>query len=191
MQPSTGLLSLNVMRPRIDVSDRALAQEFLDGSEAAFRQLYQRHTPRMRGVVLRLLRDAHDAGNAADDADDVVQETWLRASAALERFRWESTLSTWLCGIGVHAALEVLRRNRRWVDDEALDQVAATDPPPGEGIDMSTALAALPSRQRAVMVLHDVEGYTHDEIAVLLGIVPGTSKSQLTHARNAVRRALR
>ena len=145
----------------------------------------------MRGVVLRLLRDARNASDDPDDADDVVQESWLRASAALERFRWDSTLSTWLCGIGVHAALEVLRRSRRWVDDEALDQVAAPDPPPGEGIDMSTALAALPSRQRAVMVLHDVEGYTHDEIAVLLGIVPGTSKSQLTHARSAVRRALR
>ena len=191
MQPSAGVLPLTVMKPRIDVSDRVLAQEFLDGSEAAFRQLYQRYTPRIRGVVLRLLRDAGNVADAANDADEVMQETWLRASAALERFRWESTLSTWLCGIGVHAALEVLRRNRRWVDVEALDQVVATDPPPGEGIDMSAALAALPSRQRAVIVLHDVEGYTHDEIAALLGIVPGTSKSQLTHARNAVRRAIR
>ena len=191
MQPSAGVLPLTVMKPRIDVSDRVLAQEFLDGSEAAFRQLYQRYTPRIRGVVLRLLRDAGNVADAANDADEVMQETWLRASAALERFRWESTLSTWLCGIGVHAALEVLRRNRRGVDVEALDQVVATDPPPGEGIDMSAALAALPSRQRAVIVLHDVEGYTHDEIAALLGIVPGTSKSQLTHARNAVRRAIR
>ena len=173
------------MKALPDASDRALARQYLDGSEAAFRQLYRRHTPRMRGVVLRLL------GHTAHEVDDVVQESWLRACAALDRFRWESTLSTWLCGIGAHAALEVLRRNERWAGDAALEFVADGAPPPGDGLDVTRALDALPPRQRAVMVLHDLEGYTHDEIAALMGIVPGTSKSQLTHARNAMRSALR
>ena len=180
-----GLLSLIVMTATPDDSDRALARQYLDGSEAAFRQLYRRHTPRMRGIVLRLL------GRNAHEVDDVVQESWLRACAALDRFRWESSLSTWLCGIGTHAALEVLRRNARWTDEAALASVAAEAPPPGDGLDLATALDALPPRQRAVMVLHDLEGYTHDEIAALMGIVPGTSKSQLTHARRAMRSALR
>jgi RNA polymerase sigma-70 factor, ECF subfamily len=174
-----------VMTATPDDPDRALARQYLDGSEAAFRQLYRRHTPRMRGIVLRLL------GRNAHEVDDVVQESWLRACAALDRFRWDSSLSTWLCGIGTHAALEVLRRNARWAGDAALEFAAANTPTPGDGLDVATALDALPPRQRAVMVLHDLEGYTHDEIAALMGIVPGTSKSQLTHARNAMRSALR
>lgn len=174
-----------VMKPSPDASDRALARQYLEGSETAFRQLYRRHTPQMRGVVLRLL------GGEAQEVDDVVQDSWLRACAALDRFRWESTLSTWLCGIAVHAALEVLRRNTQLLDDAALERVADGGPTPGDGMDVTTALGTLPPRQRAVLVLHDIEGYTHDEIAVLLGIVPGTSKSQLTHARRAMRSALR
>ncbi len=169
---------------RTDASDRHLAEEFLSGSEAAFRTLYRRHTPRVRGMVLRLL------GRASDEVDDVVQESWLRACAALERFRWEAALSTWLCGIAVRVALEALRRGARWAEDEVLEFLPAAGPAPGDGIDVERALAELPPRQRAVLVLHDVEGYTHEEVAELLGIVPGTSKSQLAHAREALRGVL-
>jgi len=164
--------------------DRHLAVAFLDGSEAAFRQLYRRHTPRLRGTVVRIL------GGASDEADDVVQESWLRACAALDRFRWESALSTWLCGIGVRTALEALRRNPRWAADAELERVPAFTRPPDAAIDVERALATLPPRQRAVLVLHDVEGYTHEEIGELLGIVAGTSKSQLAHAREALRATL-
>ena len=187
MQPLAGLLSPKVMPASIEASDRSLVERFLNGSETAFRQLYRRHTGRIRGSVVRLLGPDADA-----DADDVVQECWLRACAALERFRWESALSTWLCGIAIHAALEVLRRRRRWADDdEALARAPTRGPPAGERLDVASALAILPDGQRAVVVLHDVEGYTHEEIATLLGIVPGTSKSQLAHARAALRDALR
>ena len=172
------------MSDRSDATDQRLVQQFLGGSEAAFRQLYRRHTPRMRGLVLRLL------GAAGDEADDVIQESWLRACAGLRRFRWESALSTWLCGISMHTALEALRQSDRWADGAALEHLAAADPPPGEGIDLARALAGLPARQRAVIVLHDIEGYTHEEIAALLEIVPGTSKSQLAHAHQAMRGAL-
>ena len=175
------------MQALTEASDRSLVERFLNGSETAFRQLYRRHTPRIRGSVVRLL-----GKDAEADADDVVQECWLRACAALERFRWESALSTWLCGIGIHAALEVLRRRRRWTDgDDALARAPANGPAAGERLDVASALAMLPAGQRAVVVLHDVEGYTHDEIAALLGIVPGTSKSQLAHARAALRDVLR
>lgn len=175
------------MPAAIEASDRSLVERYLSGSETAFRQLYRRHTARIRGSVVRLLGPDADA-----DADDVVQECWLRACAALESFRWDSALSTWLCGIGIHAALEVLRSRRRWVeDDEALARAPARSAPAGERLDVASALASLPARQRTVVVLHDIEGYTHEEIATLLGIVPGTSKSQLVHARAALRAALR
>ena len=187
MQPLGGLLSPKVMPASTEASDRSLVERFLNGSETAFRQLYRRHTPRIRGSVVRLLGADADA-----DADDVVQECWLRACAAFERFRWDSALSTWLCGIGIHAALEVLRRRDRWADDdEALARAPARGPAAGERLDVASALAILPAGQRTVVVLHDVEGYTHEEIAMLLGVVPGTSKSQLAHARAALREALR
>ncbi len=172
------------MIERTDATDRQLALEFLDGSETAFRVLYRRHTPRLRGLVLRLL------GGATDEAEDVVQESWLRACAGLGGFRWEATLSTWLCGIGVRAALEALRRGKRWGDDAPLEQMPSRAPAPGAGLDVERALAKLPLRQRTVLLLHDVEGYTHEEIGELLGIVSGTSKSQLAHAREALRSAL-
>ncbi len=181
MQPYALLASPIAMT---DPTDRQLADEFLEGSEAAFRQLYRRHTPRLRGLVLRL------GGRASAEADDVVQESWLRACAALDRFRWESALSSWLCGIALHVALETLRRDARWAAGDTLDRVAAPAPVLGDGIDIERALAALPPRQRAVLVLHDVEGYTHEEIGDLLGIVAGTSKSQLAHAREALRGVL-
>ncbi len=165
-------------------TDRQLALEFLEGSEAAFRLLYRRHTPRLRALVLRLL------GASPDEADDVVQETWLRASAALDRFRWEAALSTWLCGIAVRVAREVLRRGRRWDTEETVEQLPAPGGYPGDGIDVERAVAALPARQRAVLVLHDLEGYTHEEIGELLGIVAGTSNSQLAHARETLRGSL-
>ncbi len=172
------------MIERTQASDRQLALDFLDGSETAFRVLYRRHTPRLRGLVLRLL------GGATDEADDVVQESWLRACAGLARFRWEAALSTWLCGIGVRTALEALRRGKRWSDDAPLADMPASTPAPGAGLDVERALARLPTRQRTVLVLHDVEGYTHEEIGELLGIVAGTSKSQLAHAREALRSVL-
>ena len=172
------------MIERTQPTDRQLALAFLDGSETAFRVLYRRHTPRLRGLVLRLL------GGATDEADDVVQESWLRACAGLPGFRWEAALSTWLCGIGVRTALEALRRGRRWGDETSLDEIPTHTPAPGAGLDVERALARLPQRQRTVLVLHDVEGYTHEEIGELLGIVAGTSKSQLAHAREALRSAL-
>ncbi len=167
-------------------SDRQLAVAFLDGSEPAFRQLYRRHTPRMRGLVVRLM----GGPNAADEVDDVMQETWLRACAGLDRFRWQSALSTWLCGIAVRTALEALRRSPRWGSDLELERQPAPDRAPGDGIDLERAISALPPRQRSVLVLHDIEGYTHDEIAELLGTAAGTSKSQLSHAREALRGVL-
>lgn len=165
--------------------DRVLAALFLRrADEAAFRSLYRRHTPALYPLVLRLV------GGIERDAEELVQDTWLRAARRLGRFRWDSSLRTWLCGIAINCCRERRRRQRNESSsdgplDLALIQPAAA--PAGIQIDLERAIARLPDGYRHVLVLHDVEGYTHQEISGLLGIEIGTSKSQLAHARRAVR----
>ena len=167
-------------------ADRDLADALLlRRDETAFRALYRRHTPRLFQVVLRVL------GGAEQDAEDVVQETWIRATERLGDFRWEAAFATWLTGIGLNVARGLLRRRGRWeVDAESAPEPWRPPPAVGERIDLERALAHLPAGYRAVLVLHDVEGFTHEEIAEMLGVVPGTSKSQLSCARRAMRQLL-
>lgn len=175
---------------RRDPTDRALATRVLEGDEAAFRALYRRHTPRLWPLVLRML-----GGSASRaEAEDAVQETWIRAVQALDAFRWESAFSTWLTGIGLNCARELLRKRKRRNEtstDGRLDFLHdGTHPEPGRRLDLEQAISALPDGYRAVLVLHDLEGYTHPEIGERLGIAPGTSRSQLHHARRTVRQLL-
>jgi len=171
-------------RPLPDLPDARLIARFLDGDESAFRALYERHTPRLRMLVQRLLgRDRHEL-------DDVVQEVWLAASRGMHAYRGDAKFGTWLSAIGVRIAFNRLPR-RLANDDELSDDI----PSPAEGspatvIDLERAIAALPDHQRVVVVLHDVEGYTHEEIAEQLGIAIGTSKATLSRARHALRRVL-
>ena len=119
-----------------------------------------------------------------------MQESWIRAVGGVARFAWQSSLRTWLCSIVVNCCREVWReaRQKLVVADDAHVSVPADDI--AGRIDVAAALARLPTGYRAVLVLHDVVGYTHEEIAERLGIEPGTSKSQLSRARRAMRRAL-
>jgi RNA polymerase sigma factor (sigma-70 family) len=158
--------------------DRTLAREAVrNGDERAFRELYDRHTPRLLRFAFRLMGPA---GAAA--AEDVVQETWLRAVQRLHDFEWRSSLGTWLHSI----ALNVCRESWRRADTE---RVPAADPPVQPApviearLDLDRALARLATGRRTVVVLHDLYGYKHREIARALGIAVGTSKSQLAHAR--------
>jgi RNA polymerase sigma factor (sigma-70 family) len=169
------------------VDDRVLAEALLlRGDEASFRELYRRHTPRLYQFVLRIM------GGGEADAEDVVQEAWIRAVERLDGFRWEAAFSTWLTGIGLNVARGILRRRGRWEAPADPDRPEPWCPPPRQAdrIDLERAIALLPAGYRAVLVLHDVEGFTHEEIGEQLGIAPGTSKSQLSHARRAVRRLL-
>lgn len=169
-----------------EVPDRGLAEALLErGDEKAFRELYRRHTPRLFQFVLRLL------GGAEVDAEDVVQETWLRAAQHLGNFRWESSLSTWLGGIGLNVCRDLWRkRNGRDLDWDASSEAPVAGARSDEWIDLERAMTLLPVGYRTVLILHDLEGYTHDEIGEQLGIATGTSKSQLSCARRAVRAML-
>jgi RNA polymerase sigma factor (sigma-70 family) len=174
-------------QPVTAVTDRQLAEAILhSGEERAFRELYRRHTPRLLGFVGRVL------GRSDAEAEDVAQETWLRACQALDRFRWDSGFSTWLLGIGLNVARDAMRKNAR-SPELSLDDFP--DPPgpmsfPDDRIDLDRSIAMLPDGYRVVLVLHDVEGMRHEEIAEKLSITIGTSKSQLSRARGALRHLL-
>ncbi len=117
----------------------------------------------------------------------------MRACAGLERFRWQSAFSTWLQGITLNVCREAFKRRGRLPAVELDDAlVAANGAAPGDGrpIDLERAIRALPDGYREVLVLHDIEGYTHEEIGRQLGITAGGSKSQLSRARRAMRAAL-
>jgi RNA polymerase sigma-70 factor (ECF subfamily) len=167
-----------------DPDDRALVARFARArDEESFRALYRRHTPALYGLALRLL------GHRADAAQDAVQDAWIRAVAGLAGFRWEAALRTWLSGIVVNCCRERLRGEWRWASDENLAPEAHTDAPPPLDLtlDLDRALARLPPGARSAFVLHEIEGFTHEEIAALLEVDPGTSKSQLFHARRQLR----
>ena len=174
------------MRSGLQASDRDLVRAFIErGDDEAFRTLFRRHTPRLFATARRR------AGGAGRDAEDAVQSAWLRAARQLPEFEWRSSLATWLTGIVINCARE-LRRGRPGGEIPA--DVLEHQQAPGRdgiGLDLDRAIAALPDGYREVLVLHDVEGFTHAEIAAVLGIASGTSKSQLFHARRAVRRWLR
>ncbi len=166
--------------------DRDLVQAILqDGDEGAFRELYRRHTNRLYATALRLL--AH----SEMDAEDAVQETWVRAVRELERFRWGAALSTWLIAILTNVARDQIRKTHRLAEQEfGPVELAGSTAAPGDRVDLERAIALLPEGYRTVLVLHDVEGLTHEEIGAALGIAPGTSKSQLFSARRSMRALL-
>jgi len=168
-----------------ELTDAALISRFLGGDEVAFRELYLRHTPRLRMVVQRLLGEARRA-----DLDDVVQETWLAGCRGIHRYAGDAKFASWLTTIGIRTAYS--RFTRSGDADTALfdDLPAPSSAAPGSVIDLERALGRLPDHQRAVVVLHDVEGCTHEEIARQLGIATGTAKATLSRARATLRRLL-
>ena len=153
-----------------------------DRSEAAFALLYDRHTPRGFQTAWRIV------GGNPHEAEDVVQEAWLRAVSSLDRWSRQSDFGAWFRGIAAHVAIDVVRRQGRLVLDADADAVC--DESPAEWMDMEAAILSLAPGYRAVLVLHDIEGFTHQEIAERLGITAGTSKGQLFKARRAVRAKL-
>ncbi len=157
------------------------------GDTRAFEQLYRRHVGKVHGVIVRLV------GGHGARAEDLTQETFVRVWRALPEFRFESALSTWLHRMAVNTALMELRSRRagpRWEEEVDDDDVAKLDPReqgPALRMDLERAIGTLPPRARAVLVLHDVEGWKHEEISASLGMAVGSSKAQLHRARQLLR----
>lgn len=174
--------------PTAQVADADLVRAATGGDTGAFEVLYRRHVGRIHGTVLRL------AGYDHARAEDLVQDTFVRAWQKLGSFRHQSAFGTWLYRLAVNTALMALRS--RAADpvavpgDEALPDTSDTPFCPAERNELERAIATLPPRARAVFVLHDVEGWRHADIAAELGMASGTSKAQLHHARQRLRRVL-
>ena len=164
--------------------DLALVQRFLrTRGEDAFEALYEAHTPALYALAMRL------TGGDQGEAEDLVQESWVRAVRALSSFRAQSALRSWLCGVLVNVRRARIHAEWRTVDAPDVEPIANGDGP-DDALDLERAIGALPEGARDVFVLHDVYGYTHREIADMLSIVEGTSKSQLNRARALLRRSL-
>jgi len=168
------------MNPALD-GDRELVERFCaGGDEAAFRSLHARHSPAVYALLRRLV---------GPDAEDILQETWMRAARRMPTFRGESAVRTWLFAIALNTAREIWRERVRSGELDT-DRRQAGGLGSEDALDLQQAVAALPPGYRAVLLLHDSWGYTHAEIGAFLDVDEGTSKSQLTHARAAVRRRL-
>jgi len=157
------------------------------GDRAAFETLYHAHVGRVYALCLRLTADRALA-------EERTQDAFVRAWERLATFRGESAFSSWLYRLTVNEVLLGRRAERRREarivttdDPAALEQPRAAT---GTGLDLERAVAALPAGAREVFVLHEVEGYRHEEIAQLTGVAVGTSKAQLFRARRLLREAL-
>lgn len=178
---------VRVADPAEVVDERALVLDAQNGDEPSFAQLVRRHQRRAY-TVARAIVLSHE------DAEDAVQDAFLHAWRALDRFRPEQPFGAWLHRIVANAALDVTRRRKIRDADELTDVHASPFRDPAESDELRTrlrhALGALPARQRAVIVLHDVEGYRHADIGRLLDMPEGTARSDLHHARATLRAAL-
>jgi len=157
------------------------------GSREAFEALYRRHVDRIHGLVFRWV--------GPDEAAEVTQDVFVRAWEKLGTFRGDSAFGTWLHRVAIRVILGQRKtmgkaRQRFSADETDLDRSSAPPDTPDHRMDLERGIAALPEGARRVLLLHDVEGYRHEEIGTMLGISPGTSKSQLHRARMALRACL-
>jgi RNA polymerase sigma-70 factor (ECF subfamily) len=158
------------------------------GDVGAFESLYRMHSPAIYALCRRMVGDD-------GEARDLVQDVFVRAWERLTTFHGHSSLATWLHRLGVNVVLEHLRSSKR--DAARLiegDDVTFGSQSSGNrldaAMDLDAALVQLPGGARTVFVLHDIEGYSHDEISQMTGIAPGTARAQLWRARRALMRLL-
>jgi len=170
-------------------AERRLVRDAQQGDVLAFERLYRDNERKVFALCLRMSCDA-------SLAEELTQEVFVRAWRKLGTFRGESAFSSWLYPMAVNLTLTERRSRRRRdarivaAEDPARMEAAPPTPRPEQGFDLEKALATLPPGARSVFVLHDVEGRTHEEIATLLGLAPGTSKAQLHRARRLLREVL-
>jgi RNA polymerase sigma-70 factor (ECF subfamily) len=168
-----------------DVSDVVLATS---GDRRAFERLYRANVDRVFSLAVRMLGDRQRA-------EEATQDVFVRVWDKLAQFRGDSLFSTWVHRLAVNLILNDLklekRERERTVEEKAWPDAMSRKPAMiGERLDLETAIAALPRGARVVFVLHDVEGFRHEEIARMLGVTAGGCKSQLHRARMLLREAL-
>ena len=180
---------LHVMPTPSPSDDVALAAR---GDRRAFERLYRAHADRVFTLCARMVGERHRA-------EELTQDVFVRVWEKLGQFRGDSAFGTWLHRMAVNVVLNDRQAERRRRDkhDDGIDDMDALSysdtrplPVPGLSIDLEAAIATLPPGAKKVFVLHDVEGYTHEEIAGMLGVTSGGCKAQLHRARMLLREAL-
>jgi RNA polymerase sigma-70 factor, ECF subfamily len=174
------------LTPSLDPNaDVALAAA---GDRGAFERLYGANVDRVFSLCARMVGDR-------GRAEELVQDVFVRAWEKLHLYRGESAFSTWLHRLAVNVVLNERKtdgrgRKRDGGGDEVVDALPSLPTAPGDRMDLEAAIAKLPPGARRVFLLHDVEGYKHEEIAEMLGVTSGGSKAQLHRARMLLREAL-
>ena len=168
--------------------EEILINRTLNGDNAAFEQLYKENVGRVYGVCVRIISNSKRA-------EELTQDVFVKAWENLSSFRGESLFSTWIYKIAVNISLMELRSSKKRFlrfkfIDKKLNHTKKHNPAHSDSIDLEQAVSNLPDKARAVFVLHEIEGYKHEEIAEMMEINPGTSKAQLYRARNLLREAL-
>jgi RNA polymerase sigma-70 factor, ECF subfamily len=181
-------MSVSIQRASGNDDELELIEAFQRGrSEAAARLLIERFSPRLLRTVARVL------GEHAADAEDVLQEGWMRGLGAIDQYRGESAFGTWMTRIAIRCALDHLRKQHTRTPVLALDEARMISVPVVDHdlmTDIERAITRLSPHERSVLVMHDLEGLTHQEIAEIIGIAVGTSKVHLFNARRKLRRLL-
>ena len=171
---------------RDPVDRRALVRRVLEGDPVAERELYDANVDRVYRLAYRMTGDA-------EQASEYTQDTFVRVFDRLAEFRGEAALSTWITSIALSVVYNGLRKIKRFREreadlDDATSIAAGTrQAEPDLKVKLKAAIESLPDGYRTVFVMHDVEGYTHEEIAATLGVQEGTSKAQLSRARAKLR----
>lgn len=189
MSADVGTRDSQASAARPQLSDAALVAAARRGDARAFERLYRMHSGRVFGLCLRMTR-RHDV------AEDCTQLTFVRAWRRLSAFEGRSAFGTWLHRIAVNEVLTHGRNHgtRSESDDDAVanasDDARGRDVDAGDVMDMERALATLPEGSRHVVVLQAVYGYSHEEVADMLGVAVGTCKAQLHRGRKLLRERL-
>jgi RNA polymerase sigma-70 factor, ECF subfamily len=177
--------TVRTVPPSADTEDVALA---VAGDADAYERVYRRHVARIHTLCRRMVGDGL--------AEEVTQDVFVRAWEKLDRFEGKSAFGTWLYRLAINVCLGERERAGTWAhrfggDEGVVDRTAGARSSPEHRVDLGRAIERLPAGAREVFVLHDIEGYKHREIARLLGVAEGTSKSQLHSARMSLRDYLR
>lgn len=176
------------MKAEPEDQDLILCRRCRQGDVRALEELYRRHKDKVYALALRLT-------NNVQDAEDIVQDVFVQVYKKIGGFREDAAFTSWLYRIAINFSLSTLRHRKRHPDMQLQETLKLEDRPRTETGKMlrpflEAAIASLPPRSRLVFVLHDVQGFQHDEIARMLDCSEGTSKSQLHKARARLRKAL-
>ncbi|MBV6478826.1 MAG: ECF RNA polymerase sigma factor SigE [Ignavibacteria bacterium] len=183
---SSGAVSLNLIVKNPD-EDIKLVKSSLQGNGEAFKELFMKHVSKINFLCRKLSADPHTA-------DDITQEVFIKAWEKLNTFKFESKFSTWLHSIAANQFLMHLRKENRISQKEESYKSGYTESQikqeTDSRIDLEKAISKIPENARAVLVLHDIEGYKHNEISEMMNIEIGTSKAHLHKARKILREEL-